>query len=223
MPASNRNRFSANHLVIGILRQMRSVIVKVGGSLLTLSDLPDRLRKLINSIAADRVMLLAGGGPATDLVRDWDGIHELGAEVSHWLAIDSMSLTARLLSKLLPDAELVTDRTSANDLSLSSQTVILDPLPIIEEASKDAGPALPLGWDCTSDSVAAWIAGRWNAHSLVLAKSVDMPEGDVAFGQRQTPAIDRCFRSVHVSELPVYWCNIRSRPELVELWKSGHT
>jgi aspartokinase-like uncharacterized kinase len=198
---------------------MRTVIVKVGGSLLTLSDLPERLRKMFDAIAADRVMILAGGGIAADVVRRWDEIHRLSVEASHWLAIDSMGLTARLLAEVLPDSRLVADRASAHDPSLPMKTVILDPRPIIEEAFRKEGVDLPIGWHCTSDSVAAWIASRWHVDSLVLGKSVDVPTGDRLVGAEQQSDVDACFNSIVVSDLPVCWCNLRSRPESVELWK----
>jgi aspartokinase-like uncharacterized kinase len=198
-------------------------MIKVGGSLLTLPDLPERLRKMFDVIAADRVMILAGGGSATDVVRGWDEIYRFGSQASHWLAIDSMGLTARLLAELLPDSRLVTDRSSAHEPSLPMKTVILDPRPIIEEASQDEGKMLPISWDCTSDSIAAWIASRWQVDSLVLAKSVDVSTGDRFVGAAQPPEVDACFKSIVVADLPVYWCNLRSRPESVELWTAAST
>lgn len=202
---------------------MRTVIVKVGGSLLTLSDLPDRLRTMINVIAADRVMIIAGGGEATDVVRVWDEIHRLSSEAAHWLAIDSMGLTARLLLQLLPESKLVADRRSAQDTSLSTKTMILDPLPVIKEASAEAGTELPIGWDCTSDSIAAWIASRWDVDSLILGKSVEISTVDWIVGANQTSQVDACFESIVGADLPVYWCNLRGRPESVELWKPAST
>jgi 5-(aminomethyl)-3-furanmethanol phosphate kinase len=195
--------------------------VKVGGSLLTLPDLASRLSRLSTAVAADRLMLLVGGGEAADLVRDWDRIHGLNSEASHWLAIDSMSLTARLLAKLIPHWPLVSNRRAAFDRDASIKTVILDPRPVIEETSANDGSALPVGWDCTSDSIAAWIAARWDADSLVLAKSVDAPEAGEESLSIQTSLVDGCFESVVPPDLPVHWCNIRSNPELVELWKSA--
>jgi aspartokinase-like uncharacterized kinase len=130
-----------------------------------------------------------------------------------------MGLTARLLAELLPESRLVTDQTSAHDPSLPTKAVILDPRPIIEEASQNEGVDLPIGWDCTSDSIAAWIASRWNVDSLVLAKSVDVTTGDRLAGAEQPPEVDACFKSIVVADLPVYWCNMQRSPDRVELWK----
>lgn len=197
---------------------MKTAMVKVGGSLLTLPDLPDRLSAMIDSISADRVMILVGGGRAADVVRSWDDIHHLETETSHWLAIDSMGLTARLLAKLLPDSRLASDHAAAHYTSLSDRTVILDPRPVIEEAAFETKSPLPSGWDCTSDSIAGWLASQWNVASLVLAKSIDKPATD-ALSTQQGSGVDPVFRSVISNSMPVYWCNVRTAPQEIVLWK----
>lgn len=197
---------------------MKTVLVKVGGSLLTLPDLPNRLQAMIDCVTADRVMLLVGGGQAAGVVRSWDETHRLNTEASHWLAIDSMGLTARLLSKLLPDVELASDRASAHRSSVSTKAVVLDPRPVIEEASWEATRLLPTGWDCTSDSIAGWLACQWNVESLVLAKSIDMPMDDAPSTQRGSD-VDSVFQSVISDSIPVYWCNVRTDPGGMALWK----
>ena len=197
---------------------MRTVLVKVGGSLLTLSDLPDRLRAMIAHIAADRIMLLVGGGRAADVVRHWDETHCLDIDAAHWLAIDSMGLTARLLAKLLPDVELVSDRASAHCRSLTAKTVILDPRLVIEEASREVTMQLPTGWDCTSDAIAGWLASHWKVVSLVLAKSMDAPMSG-ASSTDSNSGIDSVFQTVISDSIPVFWCNVRTDPTELTLWK----
>lgn len=197
---------------------MQTVLVKVGGSLLTLSDLPDRLRSMIDNITADRVILLVGGGQAADVVRNWDETHGLDSDTAHWLAIDSMGLTARLLTKLLPDTELATDRAAAHNTNESAKTVILDPRPVIEEASSEATMQLPTGWDCTSDAIAGWLASHWKVASLVLAKSIDAPMSDASSTDPDS-SVDPVFKSVISDSIPVYWCNVRADPAEMTLWK----
>ena len=51
--------------------------------------------------------LIAGGGPAADLIRTMDRIHGLGDEQAHWLAIDALDLNARILASLLPGCVVV--------------------------------------------------------------------------------------------------------------------
>ncbi|MDA0809360.1 MAG: hypothetical protein O2945_16830 [Planctomycetota bacterium] len=197
---------------------MRTFMVKVGGSLLTLPDLPDRLKTMLDSVAADRVMLLVGGGRSADLVRSWDEIHRLDTDASHWLAIDSMGLTARLLAKLLPDTRLVSGHAEAHDAGISVRTMILDPRPVIEEATERATTTLPVGWDCTSDSIAGWLANQWKVESLVLAKSIDIPVSE-ALSPQQGSGVDPVFPSMISGSMTVYWCNVRTAPHEITLWK----
>lgn len=198
--------------------QMQTVLVKVGGSLLTLSDLPDRLRAMIDNITADRVVLLGGGGRAADVVRSWDETHQLSPDAAHWLAIESMGLTARLLTKLLPDADLVRGRASAHNIGDSAKIVILDPRPVIEEASRETRKQLPADWDCTSDAIAGWLASHWNVASLVIGKSIDAPMCD-ASSTDPNLGVDPVFQSVISDSIPIFWCNLRADPAEIVSWK----
>lgn len=173
---------------------------------------------MIDDITADRIRILAGGGRATDVVRNWDETHQLSTDAAHWLAIDSMGLTARLLTKLLPDAVMASDRASAHDSSVSARTVILDPRPVIEEASREATKQLPAGWDCTSDAIAGWLASHWKVASLVLAKSMDAPVCDASSTDPDS-GVDPVFKSVIADSIPVFWCNVRADPAEMVLWK----
>lgn len=198
---------------------MRTVLVKVGGSLLTLPDLPGRLRTMFGNLRADRILLLAGGGAAANVVRNWDQIHKLDTEVSHWLAVDSMRLSAMLLAGLLPEASLAGDRKTIEHAQ--GKVVIIEPGVILDELSLTVSKPLPIGWDCTSDSIAGWIASHWRVDLLVLVKSVDMPVESEDFRKSESGAVDACFDSVIAPNLKVDWCNLRTQPELITQWRAA--
>src|ERR1051325_5490791 len=82
-------------------------VVKVGGSLFDLPDLRQRMQRFLGDLDAQRVLLVPGGGAAADVVRALDRVHGLGEEASHWLALQAMSVNARFLGALLPEAPLV--------------------------------------------------------------------------------------------------------------------
>lgn len=203
---------------------MRRVLIKVGGSLLTLPDLAERLQTLITALEADQILLICGGGQAADAVRNWDRIHGLSDQASHWLAIDSLALTASLLVEVLPHAALARSRQVADSMGSAGPVAVLVPRPILEELDDATHRRLPVGWDCTSDSIAAWIATQWDVKSLVLAKSVDVPstDGTAADGtstESDCPPVDSCFQEIVTGHAEVYWCNFRKNPGDVVPWK----
>jgi 5-(aminomethyl)-3-furanmethanol phosphate kinase len=202
---------------------MRRVVVKVGGSLLSLPDLADRLRKMFAVLNADRIFVVCGGGQAAELVRNWDLLHRLDEEVAHWLAIDSMALTASLLAGILPETMLASNRQTAESNGLKGGIAILVPRLILDELHDGTREPLPIGWDCTSDSIAGWIATQWKVDAIVLAKSVDVPVAEDFFEESTSAAVDPCFNAVIAGQLPVYWCNVRGNPADVVLWKKQVT
>ena len=56
------------------------VVVKLGGSLYDATDLGPRLRAWLDARPERRVVLVPGGGPMADVVRDLDTRHHLGEE-----------------------------------------------------------------------------------------------------------------------------------------------
>lgn len=154
---------------------MTVVLYKLGGSLLDLSDLPQRLCSVIANDDDVRPLLVVGGGPTADLVRRWDRVHQLGEERSHWLALRSLELNESLLAELLPSARIVTSRGEAGDSWQRGFWPILRSRAFLRDEEPLADVPLPHTWNATSDSIAAWIALHWPADRLVLLKSVSLP------------------------------------------------
>jgi aspartokinase-like uncharacterized kinase len=106
-------------------------------------------------------MLVPGGGAVVDVVRELDRVHGLGEEVSHWLAVWALGVTAEFLTHAVARDPRVT---------------VLDCYQFVVEDESRPG-ALPHSWDVTSDSIAARAAVVYEAEHLVLLKSVDVPPG----------------------------------------------
>lgn len=144
-------------------------VVKLGGSLLEQPQLGSTLRRFLESLDA-RPLVVVGGGRAADLVRDWDRIHQLGDDRSHWLAIRAMEFNARLMQSVLPGAQVCRTAYEWLDAWRDRATAILDVAAILSATDRGAD-ALPHTWGVTSDTIALRLAQLVGAAELVLLKA----------------------------------------------------
>jgi 5-(aminomethyl)-3-furanmethanol phosphate kinase len=136
-------------------------VVKVGGGLGD-DALPGLCTVLGGLGRRHRLLVVPGGARFADAVRDADRRFGLRAETAHRMAILGMEQFGRLLGDLIPGARRCADLAFAD---AGRATVLLPAALPLDE--------LPASWDVTSDSIAAWVAGRAGAGRLVLIKAVD--------------------------------------------------
>jgi 5-(aminomethyl)-3-furanmethanol phosphate kinase len=158
-------------------------IIKVGGSLLDWPGLPDRLTLFLESrhrhTPTEQFILIAGGGPAANMVRSIDRVHNLGDQTAHVLALHALDLTAIALAAILPGATSL-DRIEALSPAWDAGLIpVLSPRPILNFIDRPGSKFEPLAasWDVTSDTIAARIAVFLKAKSLILLKSAPLPVG----------------------------------------------
>lgn len=201
---------------------MPTTIIKLGGSGLTFPGGIDRVRRWLSTRDSRGCLLFPGGGPAADLVRKWHLDHGLTEEISHWLAIAALGLTARFWAAVLPGTRLVADRDEAHAAWRDGQRAILDPEPYLRNEENGLDDAPPHNWDVTSDSLAAWIALRWPADDLVLVKVPPAPLGQLLTTASQSQLIDPYFPGI-AGQLPrVGWFSLQSDlPEVVPWMNFG--
>lgn len=190
---------------------MSVTVLKLGGSLLDLGDLPTRLRAVIAKLDGDRPLLVCGGGEAADVVRRWHETHALDEEQSHWLAMESIRLNQRLLLTLLPELELVSNRAAAESTWTRGRVPLLDLMSFVslEESQVERNAAPPHTWDVTSDSLAAWVAIRWPANRFVLLKSAELPSHSSLSQLASDGLLDGFFSSLESDLPPAFWCRLR--------------
>jgi len=141
-------------------------VVKVGGSLLSAPRDFDAVLEVIRDVARERRLLIVpGGGPFADAVRDVDRRMDLSDEAAHWMAILAMDQYAHLIASRLPGAVVVHHRDGIAAAMDEERLAVIAPSAWLREVDP-----LPHTWDVTSDSIAAWIAGHVGASSLVLVK-----------------------------------------------------
>ncbi len=143
-------------------------VIKVGGSLFSRSELPQRLTQWLNRFEDDAThnLLIAGGDGLVDCVRQWHKTHELSEPFCHEISLRLMSVTSRLLQQWLPGTPVV----NAPLNFLNHRTAILDCYQFAATQSR-----LEATWNTTSDSLAAEIAQTTGRGELWLLKST-LPE-----------------------------------------------
>ena len=142
------------------------IVVKVGGGLLASPGHLDAvLAELADAAARRRLLVIPGGGPFADAVREVDRQLTLSDEAAHWMAVLAMDQYAHLLVSRLRTAGLASDAAAIAVQLDHGRLPVLAPSRWLREADP-----LPHSWDVTSDSIAAWVAGELNAGRLVLVK-----------------------------------------------------
>jgi hypothetical protein len=153
------------------------VVVKVGGSLLKGRRFPDEVARALAAVRPRRRLLVVpGGGPFADTVRRLGGRIDLSDSANHWMALLAMDQVAYLMAEHLPGGQVVSTPGEIAEGLRAGHLPVLAPAHWLHEAD-----ALPHSWDVTSDSIAAWVAGRVGAGHLVLLKP---PGTRACFGSR---------------------------------------
>ncbi|TVZ62091.1 aspartate/glutamate/uridylate kinase [Azospirillum brasilense] len=141
-------------------------VVKLGGSLWRAPE----LRRWLEILAAARrlrVVIVPGGGPFADAVRDAQPALGFGDRAAHRMALLAMEQYGTALADLEPR---LTPARSLADLRGQPTPTVWMPLPLADNAD------VAESWDVTSDSLAVWLAGALGAACAVLVKSAALPD-----------------------------------------------
>ena len=158
-------------------------VIKVGGGLLADTGSLDTVLREIETVARDcSLLVVPGGGPFADMVRQIDRQIGLSDNTAHWMAILAMDQYAQLIAPRLTNGKLVSASGEIEMAIGRGRIPVLAPY----QWMRDADP-LPHSWDVTSDSISAWVAGQVGASRLVLVKPP---------GAGGPSIVDACFNSV---------------------------
>jgi aspartokinase-like uncharacterized kinase len=191
------------------------VVIKIGGGLLREHGALDRIADTLEGVVRlrrvssfgrpvtssrvpspesrvpsleSRLLIVPGGGPFADLVRQVAHGLSLTDDAAHWMALLAMDQCAHLLASRITGSAVVHNIAEARAAVDDSLIPVLAPYAWLREADP-----LPHSWDVTSDSIAAWIAGELDARHLILVKPVGGEVAqlvDHAFARIISPAID---------------------------------
>jgi aspartokinase-like uncharacterized kinase len=146
-------------------------IIKVGGSL---SKNPKALQVLCQKISflagKHQIVIIPGGGKFADNVREADEQFSLSKAAAHHMAILAMDQYGLLLADLMsPNSQTVDSIEEAKNVNTCLVTVFLPSKSISLVEEKE----LPKSWEVTSDTIAVYIAKKFEAKNLILVKDVD--------------------------------------------------
>jgi hypothetical protein len=183
------------------------IVVKVGGSLLDIPDLGNHLASWLKKLKR-ATLLVPGGGPLVDALRELDRRYSLGETTSHWLALRAMSINAQILSKLIPNSAIIDQKSPNWDKWEINRVAILDAFEFACHDEREPG-CLPALWSVTSDSIAARAANVFGAGELILLKSVDWDLERNYDAAEKKGVIDPYFRNLIRPHIPVRLVNFR--------------
>lgn len=141
-------------------------VLKVGGGLLGVAGALDSVCAAIGHAAIEHaIVVVPGGGPFADTVREFDRKVGLSPSAAHWMAHLAMDQYAEVLAERIPSGVVVEEPGAIQPAWNGGQVPVLAPSRWMRSAD-----VLPHSWEVTSDSIAAFIAGALDATRLVLVK-----------------------------------------------------
>jgi dihydroneopterin aldolase len=144
-------------------------VVKLGGSFAFSPGLRDWIATI--AACAGSVVLVPGGGPFADAVRAAQTPMGFDGRAAHRMGLLAMEQYGCAVASM--DGRL----SLADSLDAIRGDLVDGKVPVWLPARMAlAEAAIPASWDVTSDSLAAWLAGRLGAERLVLVKHVDAKE-----------------------------------------------
>lgn len=141
-------------------------VIKVGGALAAIPHALDRVCAELSRASRDhRFVVVPGGGPFADAVREFERRVGMSSDAAHWMAILAMDQYAHVLAGRIAGAVLVEEPGAVTETVALGRAVVLAPSRWMRSAD-----VLPHTWEATSDSIAAFVAGALDAGRLILIK-----------------------------------------------------
>ncbi len=164
-----------SHAAMPRMGTMRPCVVKLGGSVVRGSQLEPWLQVVAD--AKQPIVIVPGGGALADEVRHCQRRLGFDDVTAHRMALLAMDQLAWAVAGLRAGLEVGVTETDLQDILRRGRVAIWAPSGLI------AGrPDVEAAWRLTSDSLAVWLAGRLDALSCCLLKSIALTGTNLSAG-----------------------------------------
>ena len=162
------------------------LVAKIGGSLAG----DPALSPWLDALAAwtGRLAIAPGGGPFAATVRNAQRTMQLNDLVAHKMALLAMEQFGLALSAIRPSPVLCASEEDFQAAFAQNRIAIWAPSRMAAGATD-----IPATWRASSDSLAAWLAGRLEAAHLLLVKSGDASSPVSTEGLSRRDMVDQMF------------------------------
>src|SRR5690242_12114188 len=147
-------------------------VIKIGGSCAPSLDL--RRWTAVVAGCGGRAVIVPGGGPFADAVRAAQPTMGFDDAAAHHMAMLGMEQFGHALASF-------DRRLAVADSMVALRRVLAEDKVAVWLSARMAMKAadIPASWEVTSDSLAAWLAGKLRASRLLLLKQVELPRQPV--------------------------------------------
>src|SRR5260370_19244064 len=168
-------------------------VIKLGGSFAFSPDLRDWIAAIPR--CAGRAVIVPGGGPFADQVRTAQAQMGFDDRAAHRMGLLAMEQYGCAI-KSLHEALSLADSVASIRRGLADDQV---PVWLPTQMALSAAD-IPHSWDVTSDSLAAWLAGKIGAERLLLVKQVEPEHGTARVADLAgDDIVDRAFANFHAA------------------------
>jgi dihydroneopterin aldolase len=159
-----------------MLRPEAPTVIKIGGSAAFALD----LRRWAATVAdcGGRAVIVPGGGPFADAVRAAQPRMGFADTAAHHMALLAMEQFGHALASFDKRLSAVDSMTDVERALNAGSVPIWLPTRMAMQA-----PEIAASWEVTSDSLAAWLAGKLSAVRLVLLKQVELSPDAVSVAE----------------------------------------
>lgn len=147
-------------------------VVKLGGSLAGRGELSYWLDIL--AYHGGKIVLVPGGGPFADRVRDLQAQWAFSDKAAHAMALRAMEQYGLMMAGLQKGVVPVTTLSELKQVRQRAQVPVWLPVTEVIPAHD-----IPSDWSVTSDSLAAWLGQRLAASRLILVKTIQLRPGNI--------------------------------------------